>query len=92
MVRMFVRHTVADFGSWKQGYDEFAGQRGEMGVRGDAVFCGVDNANDVTVWHDFEDVGSAEAFLASPVLESVMKEAGVTSEPLVWFVDRDLPA
>jgi hypothetical protein len=37
MVRMFVRHEVADYGKWRKAYDEFGEERGAMGVVGDAV-------------------------------------------------------
>lgn len=92
MVRMFVRHTVSDFATWKQGYDEFDAQRRSMGVRGDAVFCGADNANDVTIWHDFDDLAAAQAFLGAPGLAEAMEAAGVVSEPQVWYANRDLPS
>lgn len=91
MVRMFVRHMVSDFGTWKRGYDAFDPTRQRLGVRGDAVFSGADDPQDVTVWHDFDDLASARAFLDSPELGEVMKSAGVVGEPQVWFVSRDLP-
>ena len=91
MIRMFVRQEVSDFASWKAGYDAFGATRREMGVRGDAVFCGADNANDVTVWHDFDDVAAAQAFLDSDELRSAMASAGVAGEPQIWFCSRELP-
>ena len=91
MIRMFVRHAVSDFKAWKQGYDSFDDTRRGLGVRGDAVFCGAESPEDVTVWHDFDDLASARAFLDSPELASVMEKAGVTGEPQVWFCERDLP-
>lgn len=91
MIRMFVRHPVADFSAWKQGYDEFEETRRRLGVRGDAVFCGAESAEDVTAWHDFDDMATARAFLDSPELATAMEKAGVTGEPQVWFCRRDLP-
>src|SRR5262245_24038172 len=52
MVRLFIRHDVADYDAWRQVYDEFDSTRRGLGVTGDAVFQSVDNPNDVTVWHD----------------------------------------
>ena len=54
MVRLFIRHDVADYGSWREGYDAFDETRRGMGVTGDAVYQAVGNPNDVTVTHDFE--------------------------------------
>jgi len=34
MFRMFVRHPVSDFATWKQAYDDFDGERKGMGVAG----------------------------------------------------------
>ena len=41
MVRMFVRHDVADYDAWRQGYDAFDSTRRSLGVTGQAVrVCG----------------------------------------------------
>jgi len=85
MIRMFVRHPVADFATWKQAYDNFDTERKEMGVAGGAVFQLADDPNDVTAWHDFETLESARAFMESARLREVMAEAGVAGEPTVWF-------
>jgi len=85
---MFVRHNVADFANWKKGYDAFATERKGMGVTGHAVFQAADNPNDVTVWHDFETLDAARKFVDSPRLKEVMKDAGVTSEPTIWFAKQ----
>lgn len=87
VVRMFIRHPVEDFESWKQIYDDFDDKRQEMGVIGDAVFQAVKNPKDVTVWHDFEDLDSARSFARSDRLQEAMEEAGVTGEPTVWFTE-----
>jgi len=92
MIRMFVRHPVADFSVWKQHYESFEAARQSLGVRGEAIFRGAPNANEVTIWHDFDSVEAAQAFMDAPPLAAAMEEAGVVGEPQVWFVERDLPA
>jgi hypothetical protein len=87
MIKMFVRHDVADYGKWKKAYDEFDAERRGMGVAGDAVFCAVDNDKDVTATHDFESMDKAKAFVESPRLKEVMKAAGVTGPPTIWFTN-----
>lgn len=87
MVRMFIRHPVEDFESWKQVYDDFDDERQELGVTDDAVFQAVENPKDVTVWHDFEDLDSARSFARSDRLREAMEEAGVAGEPTVWFTE-----
>ena len=92
MIRLFVRHRVADFPTWKQGYDAFEGTRQELGVAGAAVFRGAPDPAEVTIWHDFETLDAARAFLDAPALAEAMKAAGVVEEPQVWFTERDLPS
>lgn len=85
MIRMFVRHSVADFAEWKQGYEDFGAERRDMGVQGDAVFQSVDDPNDVTAWHDFATLEAAQAFVGSARLREAMADAGVTGAPEIWF-------
>ena len=88
MVRMFVRHNVADYDAWRKVYDEFDEERRPMGVTGDAVFQSVDDPNDVTVWHDFAGVDEARAFVSSDALRNAMQRAGVQGEPQIWYVNE----
>jgi hypothetical protein len=86
MVRLFVRHDVADYEAWRQVYDDFDATRRGMGVTGDAVYQSVDNPNDVTVWHDFETAEAGQAFVSSSELRDAMGRGGVHGEPQAWFV------
>jgi hypothetical protein len=86
MVRLFVRHNVADYDAWRKVYDEFDEDRRSMGVTDDAVFGSVDEPNDVTVWHDFAGADEARAFVSSEALRAAMGRAGVQGEPQIWFV------
>jgi hypothetical protein len=88
MVRLFVRHNVADYGTWRKVYDEFDEERGPMGVTGDAVFQAIDNPNDVTVWHDFDTAEAARAFASSDKLRNATQKAGVQGEPQIWLVTK----
>jgi len=87
MIKMFVRHEVADYGKWKKAYDEFDAARRGMGVAGDAVYRAVDNDKDTTATHDFESMDKAKAFIESPRLKEVMEAAGVTNQPTIWFTN-----
>jgi hypothetical protein len=87
MVRMFVRHEVEDYGTWRKGYDEFGAKRGGLGVLGDTVCCAADNPNDVTVTHDFESLDTAKAFVESADLKQAMGAAGVKGQPAIWFTN-----
>lgn len=87
MIRMFVRHDVADFDKWLKAYHDFGAERGGMGVIGDAVYRSVVDGNNVTATHDFESLDEAKAFIESPRLREAMEAAGVTSQPDAWFTN-----
>ena len=86
MVRLFIRHNVADYEAWRKVYDDFDAQRRPMGVTDDAVFQAIDDPNDVTAWHDFSSADAARAFASSEELKEAMQHAGVQGEPQLWFV------
>jgi hypothetical protein len=85
MVRTFIRHRVRDYGTWRAVYDGVGDMQRQGGVRAEAVFQAPNDANDVIVTHDFDDVAAAEAFFAAPELRDAMTRAGVEGEPTVWF-------
>jgi hypothetical protein len=82
-VRLYVRHSVADYAVWKKGYDAFAPMRPD--VFHQAVFQSVSDPKDVTVIHDFHSMEAAQAFAHSPQLKETMAKIGVVGAPQVWF-------
>ena len=88
MIRMFVRHSVNDFTTWKKAYDDFDDERKGMGVAGDAVFQSASDPDDVTAWHDFATLDAARSFAESDRLREVMAAAGVAGEPQIWFTTQ----
>jgi len=87
-VRMFVRHEVADYATWKKGYDGFRATQKKLGVVAQAVYQSTDNPNDVTVTHDFHSLAKAKAFAASPDLKAAMEKSGVKGPPQVWYTTK----
>jgi hypothetical protein len=87
MVRMFIRHGVRDYRTWRRAYDAFDRERRGMGVAKHAVFRAVGKPNDVTVSHDFASITVARKFAGSRRLREVMKGAGVRTKPLIWYVN-----
>ena len=88
MTRMFVRHMVNDYDTWRAAYDKFDATRRPMGVVNDGVYRSVDNKNDVTAFHDFTSLDDAQAFAKSDALREAMAGAGVASAPEIWFVEE----
>ena len=88
MIRLFVRHMVSDYSTWRKGYDAFEAQRRPMGVTAHGVYRAVDNDNDVTLWHDFPAADQARAFVGSEALKNAMKNAGVQGAPSIWITSE----
>jgi hypothetical protein len=88
MTTLFVRHTVADYAAWRRIFDDFAPTQEALGVTDKAVYQAADNANDVTVTHEFATLEAAKAFAGSPKLKAAMHDAGVISAPTIWFTTR----
>jgi hypothetical protein len=88
MATLFVRHTVADYAAWRRIFDDFAPTQKALGVTDKAVYQGADNANDITVTHDFATLEAAKAFAGSQELKAAMHDAGVSSAPSIWFTTR----
>lgn len=84
MARLFVRHAVSDYQRWREGYDEARAFREDNGVTGAGVYVSVDDAQEVTVHHDFESVDAALAFVAHPELRTLMERIGVKGTPEMW--------
>jgi len=85
MVRLFVRHKVSDYAVWRKAYDGFDAVRIKLGAKGHAVYRDVEDANDVTAWHDFDNLEAARAFASSNDLKAAMKSAGVIGAPTLWI-------
>ena len=88
MATLFVKHSVADFGTWKKAYDDFNAERQSMGVTSHGVYQLDGNPNDVTVYHEFDTMESAKAIAGSPQLKEAMGRAGVQGAPDIWFTNR----
>jgi hypothetical protein len=86
---MYARHPVKDYGKWRQVYNDFAPTQTGMGVRSAGVFPGIDNQNDVTIFHDFQTADEARAFANSEALKKAMSNAGVAGPPDIWFTEED---
>jgi hypothetical protein len=87
MVRMFVRHRVGNYASWRKGYDAFESQRPSFGVTGQAVYQDAGDPEMVTVTHDFASLDAAKTLAASDALKQAMKAAGVVGAPDIWFTN-----
>jgi hypothetical protein len=83
-----VRHTVADYATWRAVYDSVDALRSTHGCTAEQVFRAPGNPNDVFATHDFPSVEQASAFAADPALAAAMQHGGVASEPRIEIFER----
>ena len=85
---LFVKHTVKDYDSWKRVYDGLGPVRQEkFSVSSASVHRDSNDPNTIVVTHRFNDAPTAMAFANSDELKSAMGNAGVISQPELWFAD-----
>ena len=98
---LMVTHPVADFDTWKVGFDAHESSRRAAGILGHHINRAKDDANMVSVYMAISDLDQAKSFASSAELKSAMEDVGVTGPPesswmtpvreaVVW--DQELPA
>lgn len=88
MAVLTVRHTVADYGTWKAGYDNHGASRKAHGAIRDQVLQSVDDPNDLLVLVEFGSLADAKAFANDPSLKETMSASGVVGAPEISFRER----
>jgi hypothetical protein len=82
---MILSHRVEDLDTWLAGYDAAGELQRSSGIVGQAANRSVDDPSLVVVYHQAQSFDTLRSFLRSDELRTVMKEAGVDSEPEVTF-------
>ncbi len=85
MIKMYVRHKVADFNKWKIVFEEIEPFRKQLGSSGSHVFRNNVNQNEVLVITDWDNKEQGIKFGQSPELKNAMERAGVISAPEISF-------
>ena len=78
---LLVHHRVADFDTWKAGFDDHEDVRRAHGFLAHRLNVGADDPNDVRVYLAISDLEKAREFAASDELREIMQEVGVISPP-----------
>jgi hypothetical protein len=80
---LLVRHTVADYATWRTVYDEVDDLRVSHGCTAQRVLQLPGEPNDVLAVHEFPTVDQARAFTDDPGLKEAMGRGGVSSPPRI---------
>jgi quinol monooxygenase YgiN len=82
MINAFVRHTVADYAKWREGFDANEPARRAAGATGvKQVYRDAENPNTITVLIEWDSAENALRFFQDPGLKEAMAAAGVISVP-----------
>jgi heme-degrading monooxygenase HmoA len=88
MTYLLIRHRVADFSTWKKAYDAHANDRTAAGLKEKEVLRDLNDSNQVIILFEVSDVDKAKEFSKSPALQEAMRNAGVTDQPDLYFLER----
>lgn len=100
-VAVIVRHSVADFDTWKSAFDADEDRRRNASAVAHHINRSEKDPNELSIFIAASDSARMEAFANSDELKELMQAAGVTSAPeMMWVTpvreaiiwDRQLPA
>lgn len=87
MVYFNVRHTVSDYATWRQVFDQDDSRRRAAGATGvKQVYRDADNPNVITLTLEWDSAENARKFGADPALREVMQKAGVVGAPVFMAI------
>ena len=87
MAFLLIRHKVRDFKTWKTGYDGHQPKRTEAGLTEKHLLRSSDDANEVVILFEAQDIKRAKTFAASADLREKMQEVGVIDKPDIYFLE-----
>ena len=89
MVHLLIRHTIADYATWRSVFDAHEAFRRANGATGvGQLYRDEGNPNQITAVLEWDNAENARRFAGSPSLKEAMQAAGVTSAPEVHFLNR----
>jgi hypothetical protein len=89
MVHLLIRHTIADYATWRSVFDAHEAFRRANGATGvGQVYRDEGNPNQITTLLEWNNAENARRFSNDPGLKEAMQAAGVTSAPEVQFLNR----
>ena len=87
MVYIHLRLNVADYDTWRAGFDANESNRKAAGSTGvNQFYRDVENPNNVTLIMEWDEAVNAQAYLNDPNTKASMDAAGVTGRPSVVAV------
>ena len=86
MTALLIRHRVRRYDHWKAAFDADAAARQAYGARGERVFRGDADGDEVLVYLEWDGLERARLFARSDDLREALARAGVADRPDVWLL------
>ncbi len=87
MPHILVRQNVEDFAKWKELFDSDISFREPAGSKGAQVFQSANDAKEVFVLMEWDNMERLQQFAQSDELKARMQRAGATGPPDIYFVN-----
>jgi hypothetical protein len=88
MAYVLVRHTIADYKTWRGVFDASLDFRHQGGERSCRIFRDTEKDGEITLLLEWESSEQAHRFLSSPELAVRMKQAGVLEAPELHYLSE----
>jgi hypothetical protein len=88
MAFMLTRAKVRDFNTWKPSYDAHQAARSDAGLTEKYLLRNADDANEIFLLFEVQDLNRAKTFAASTDLRDRMQESGVVDKPDIYFLNK----
>ncbi len=88
MPQLLVRHKIADYAKWKVAFDAHAPVQKSIGITGGRLFHSADDASEIVILFEIQDVERARKFTQSQELKETMERAGVVDMPDIYFLEE----
>jgi uncharacterized protein (DUF1330 family) len=89
MPYILIRHKVEDYSKWKPLFDEHGATRKASGSKGGYLLRNIDDANEVVIFMEMDDLEKARQLVQSEDLRQAMERSGVADQPDIYFLDLD---
>jgi hypothetical protein len=83
---LIIHHKVADFDSWKSGYDAHAAARQQAGLTEKYLLRSIQDRNEVLILYEIANLEAAKEFVNSSDLRVAMEKGGVLGHPKFYLL------
>jgi uncharacterized protein with GYD domain len=87
MQRLWVRHQVKDYATWRAVFDADAADRKKMGLHNGTIMHVQGDPNDLVIIFEVDDAEKMMAFMDESRARATAEKAGVIGEPTALVLD-----